>query len=105
MGAQHFGDRPDDVLTIAAAPDEGTIPELLDESGEGAGRPVEKLGSSGEVNRVTADDQRLKDLELSAVEPVQGPLNAGARAGAGGQRGQVARSGSGQVGSPADQYS
>ena len=41
---------------------------------------------------------------MPPVEPVQGPLDAGARAGASCQRGQVMGSRAGQVGSTADQF-
>jgi fatty-acyl-CoA synthase len=40
---------------------------------------------------------------MAPVEPVQGTLNAGARAGPSGQRGQIARSRTSQIGSAADQ--
>ncbi len=104
MRPQHVGGRPRDVLAVAATPQERAIPQVLDKSIQGWGRPAEKCCGPVEVDRVAADDERLKDLQMPPVEPVQGPLDAGTRAGASGQRGQVARSGPGQVGSTTDQF-
>src|SRR5450756_25443 len=103
MGAEHLGDCPYDVLTVAAAPQECSIPELPDESVQGSDRPVEKLRGHREVDRVSADDECLEDLQMPPVEPVQGPLNARACACACGQRGQVTRRRPCEVGSTSDQ--
>jgi len=92
------------VLAIHAAPQECAVPEVLDEPGERRSGSPEKCCSPVEVDRVAADDQRLEDLEMTPVEPVQGPLDAGARTGASCQRGQVMGSRAGQVGSTADQF-
>jgi hypothetical protein len=68
-----------------AAPQECANPKVPDESMQGRGRPAEQRCGPVEVDRVAADDESLEDLQMPAVEPVQGPLNAGARAGASGQ--------------------
>jgi hypothetical protein len=73
------------VLAAAFAPQERTIPEVLHEPVQGPCRTAEKGGGPGHVDRVAADDQRLEDLQMPTVEAVQGPLDAGTRAGPSGQ--------------------
>ena len=85
MVPEHLGHRPHYVLTVATAPQQCAIPELPNESVEGSGRLAEKLCGHGEIDRVSADDERLEDLQMPTVEPVQGPLNAGPGACASGQ--------------------
>lgn len=104
MRAQHLGGGPHDVLVVSAPPQECSIPQVLDEPIQRWGRPAEKCCRSVEVNWVAADNERLKDLQMPSVQSVQSPLDAGTRAGASGQRGQVAGSGSGQIGSTADEF-
>ena len=103
MRTQHLGGRPHDVLVVGPAPQECAIPQILDKSIQRWDRPPQKGSRSVEVDRVTADDERLQDLQMPSVQPVQSPLDAGTRAGASGQRGQVAGSRPGQVGSTANQ--
>jgi len=103
MGADDLGGGSYDVLAVHSAPQEGAVPEVLNEPGEGRGRPSEQRCSPVEVDRVAAHDERLEDLEMPAVEPVQGTLDAGTCAGASCQRGQVMRSRAGQVGPTTDQ--
>ena len=104
MGAEHLGGCPDDVLAVPAAPEKSTVPEVLDEPGKGRGGSPEQRGSPVEVDRVAADDKRLEDLEMPPIQPVQGPLDAGTRACASRQRGQVVGSRASQVRSTADQF-
>jgi hypothetical protein len=85
MGAEHLGHCPHDMVTLAVVPEQGAIPEVPDESVDGPGGPAEQLCGSGQVDRVTADDERLENLQMSPIEPVQGPLNAGSCAGTSGQ--------------------
>ena len=103
MGSEHFGDCPYYVLTVAAAPQQCTIPQLADESFQASGRGAEQLGGHGQIDRISADHERFQDLQMSTVEPVQGPLNARACACACGQRGQVTRRRPCEVGSTSDQ--
>jgi len=103
MDAEHLGHGSHHVLPLAAAPQQGAVPELLDESVEQARRAVEKLCGDSEINRVTADDECFENLQMPTVEAVQGPLNAGTGACPSGQRGQVAGRRTSEVGSTANQ--
>jgi hypothetical protein len=103
MGANDLGGGAHDVLAVHAAPQEGAVPEVLNEPAEGRGPSPEQRCCPVEVDRVAAHDERLEDLEMPPVEPVQCPLDAGTRAGTSCQRGQVMRSRAGQVGPTADQ--
>ncbi len=80
MGAEHVGGCSHDVLAVPTAPEECTNPEVLDESGEGRGASAEQCCSPVEVDGVSADDERLENLQMASVQPVQGPLDAGSRA-------------------------
>ena len=84
MRAEHLDNCPYDVLAVAFAPQERAIPEVLHESLQGPRRTAKEGGGPGQIDRVAADDQRLEDLQMPTVEAVQGPLDAGTRAGASG---------------------
>ena len=103
MRAEHLGDRSHDVVIVVAVPQEPAIPEILDKPLQIRDRLAEQCCGLAEIDRIAADDQRLEDLQLAAVEPVERPLNAGTRAGPSGQRGQIAWSRPGQIGSTTDQ--
>lgn len=104
MGAENVGNGPNNVLAVSSAPHQGAVPQVLDETSKGVGRLPEEGGGPVKVDRVAADDKGLENLEMSPVEPVQCPLDAGTRAGPGGQGGQVVGSWSGQVGPTTDQF-
>jgi hypothetical protein len=67
MGAEHLGGCSHDVLAVPAAPEKCTIPEVLDEPGEGRGGSAEQCCSPVEVDGVAADDERLEDLQMTPV--------------------------------------
>ena len=71
MGSEHLGDRPHHVVTVNAVPEQGAIPELADEPVQKPDRGAEKLGRRGQIDRVAADTERLKDLQMPAVQSVE----------------------------------
>ncbi len=73
--------------TARAAP-----PQVLDDGVDGRGVVgAEQVQQHGAVGGVARDDEGLEHLEVAAVEGLDGPLHAGAGAGAGGEARQVGR--------------
>ncbi len=101
VGAEDLGGSAHRIQRLGGAPRQGEVPEPL-ELGPDV-QPAHQVVHRARARTVPGHDDRLEDLEMPEVQALDRPLNAGAGAGAGGQRGEVGGRGAGEVGPRQDE--